>query len=255
MALQVPITEAVIDMVLAVPQNVRMPMPTHDQIRDELIRQIDSGEIKQIDVARKLAVAPARIAEVRKGQRKIQPDELHIVAALLGMVTPEASTTQVLSTQMIPNYGRVAQGVWLEQLPEDIAAEREPVPYDRMPGDPPAIDLFAVTPEGKSMDRIFPPGIRLICQRVPWGVGKVRQGSLVIVSRISHDLHELTCKRLRRDDDGYWLESESTSTDFAEPWFIGDGESDGAGQDIEIRIIGTVIRGVIDYQGGAYGTA
>ncbi len=62
-------------------------MPTHDQIRDELIRQIDAGLIKQARVAKALGLPPPRIAEIRSGERRIQQDEMRPLAELLDMTT------------------------------------------------------------------------------------------------------------------------------------------------------------------------
>lgn len=216
-------------------------MLTHDEIRAELIRQIDAGKLKQAQVARHLSIAPARIAEVRKGDRRIQPDEMPKLAELLGMAEPDPTKQNpVDSISHIPNLGRVAQGVWMEQSDSDD----EFVTYDRMRGDSPPIDLFAVTPEGTSMNLRFMPGTHLICRRIPFGNGGFKAGDYVIVRRTAHELHELTCKRLEIDGDGvYWLHSESSDEKFAEPWEIGKPNEDHH-DDTEIEVIGKVVRAV-----------
>lgn len=235
------ITKIVIDNGFLFPHALCMLTP--EEIRAELIRQIDAAEITQAKVARHLRIAPARVSEIRKGERRIQPDELAPLAELLGMVQPDPLRGNELGEpDMIPHLGKVAQGIWLEQTTDEDALSA--VPYDRFRGDPPPIDLFAVTPEGTSMNRKFPVGSRLICRRVPFGSAQVRSGHYVIVSRTAHDLRELTCKRIEIDQEGnYWLHSESDDPRFAEPWFIGRPDN-GHFTDMEVVIEGRVIRAV-----------
>lgn len=246
MALQQGITITVIDRPAAIAQ--RAAMPTLEEIRAELIRQIDTGRIKQAAVARHLGLAPARIAEIRNGTRRLAAKELAPLAEFLGLIEPERQIGRdVVRTIMIPHLGKVAQGLFLEQSLNGAEAP-ESVPYDISAGDPVPSDLFAVTPEGGSMNKIFAPGLRLICQRVPFGSGDYRSGDLVIVERTAHDLRELTCKRLRVDDSGNaWLESESTLPEFAEPWFIGKPDENHH-TDMEICIIGRALRGIVDFR-------
>ena len=98
------------------------------------------------------------------------------------------------------------------------------------------------------MNLVFPPGIRLICRRVPYGLQELRAGDLVVVERTSHELRELTCKRLVIDEDGvYWLKAESDHPQFQNPWRIGKPDEDHHA-DVEVTVIGKVIRGVIDYE-------
>lgn len=246
MLMQAEMTEVVIDRVLRLPQSVEML--THDEIRAELIRQIDAGLVKQASAARYLNIAPARVAEIRKGVRRIQPDEMPKLAEFLGMVARSTGRTYPIdSVTRIPNLGKVAQGVWLEQSESDPDND-DTVVYDRMAGDPPPTDLFAVTPEGTSMNLRFMPGTRLICRRLPFGVAAIKPGDYVIVERTAHELSEMTCKRLEQDDDGnYWLHSESSDEKYREPWFIGKPDN-GHFTDLEVRMLGKVIRAVQDFE-------
>jgi len=221
-------------------------MLTHDEIREELIRQLDAGEIKAVTVARKLNIAAARVSEMRKRDRRVQQDEMQPLAELLKM-TPASPTNvrPVEATEEIANWGKVAQGVWLEQTDRD---EFETVPYDRFAGDPGVEDLFAVTPEGTSMNLVFLPGTDLICRRTAFGDGRWKTGDYVIAQRTAHDLRELTCKRVEIDDDGeFWLHSESSDPKFAEPWKIGKPTEDHH-LDSEIQIVGKVIRAVQNFE-------
>lgn len=222
-------------------------MLSHDEILAELIRQLDARMVKVKDVAVRLGIAPTRVTEMRHGRRRIQQQEMPALARLLGMEDDDLlTTTRVTRTIEIPHLGKVAQGVWLEQSfvePDSL----ESVSYDVRPGDPGPADLFAVTPEGLSMNLLFPPGIQLICRRVPFGFAELRAGDLVVVERTNHDLREMTCKKLKIDAEGaYWLHSESDRPEFQDPWFVGKPDAN-LHIDTQITIIGKVMRGVIDY--------
>lgn len=218
-------------------------MLTAEAILAEMIRQIDASEIAQVDVARRLGIAPARVTEMKKGTRRLQAAEMQPLAELLGMVARDPlGGSAIDDPYMIPHLGKVAQGVWLEQTTDDEPLP--PVPYDRFRGDPAPMDLFAVTPEGNSMNLRFPAGSRLICRRVRFGNVGVASGQYVIVSRTAHDLRELTCKRVEIDTDGnYWLHSESDDPRFKDPWLVGKPDN-GLFTDMEVVIEGRVIRAV-----------
>lgn len=243
MQLQAAITIPVMDGRNFPPQS--RDMLTHDEIRDEMFRQIDAKIYSQADIAKLLGIAPARMTEMRKGTRQLQQDEMPKVAEFLGMTERRSKLSAVEATHRIRNWGAVAQGAWLEQsegMPEAY------VEYDRLRGDPPPDDLFAVTPVGTSMNQRFPEGTQLICRKVPFGSGTYYPGDFVIVERTKHDLVELTVKRLERDDSGaYWLHSESDDERFKEPWKIGKPRGDHF-TDLEVRVLGRVVRAVQDYE-------
>jgi phage repressor protein C with HTH and peptisase S24 domain len=223
-------------------------MLTAQEIREELIRQIEGGKRKPVEVARHLGIAPARVREMQLRTRRVQQDEMQPLAQFLGMTAVGEAPPAVRATDYIPNLGKVAQGVWLEQTDWETGAETDFVPYDRLDGDPPPTDLFAVTPDGNSMNRVFMPGMKLICRRVPFGLTHVRSGDYVIVARTAHNLHELTCKRLHIDDEGvYWLNAESDDPRFQEPWRIGRPTDDHFTDD-EVQLIGKVVRAVLDFE-------
>lgn len=221
-------------------------MLTADEIREELIRQLDAGRIKASVVAKLLKVAPARVSEMRKRTRQVQQGEMRRLANFLGLLENPRLPTGLLGSHQVPHLGRVAQGVWVE---ESLAAdENRRVIYDRRPGDAGLADLFAVTPEGVSMNLKFPEGCTLICRAVGGTDTIIKSGDYVIVERVAHDLREYTCKRYEVTDSGeFWLHSESSDTRYREPWRIGRrGESDHT--DMEIRIIGKVIRAIVDLE-------
>lgn len=249
MQLQALFTKSVIDAGLRFPQLT--DMLTHDQIRAELIRQLESEKIKGVDVAAKLNIAPARITEIKKGERRIQQKEMPTLAELLGMVEPPlGSVKPIVSETAVPYLGEVAQGVWLEQsMASDDPTDMPSVVYDRMKGDPGPENLFAVRPVGTSMNLAFrDPRTYLICRRVPFTDYYPKAGEYVIVERTAHDLREYTCKRVEIDGDGvFWLHSESDDPRWHDPWRIGKPDA-GHHSDVEITIIGKVIRAIQDYE-------
>lgn len=222
-------------------------MLSHDEILAEMIRQYEAGMISLADVARKLTIAPARVTEMKNGKRRIQPAEMPILAGILGMISPPKSLTSVQEVKSIPVLGKVAAGVWMEQS----YSEQDDLPtieYDRLPGDGDFQDMFAVVPEGASMNRTIPANITLICRRVPFGSSAFKENDLVIVERENHNLREMTCKRLKFAENGdYLLCSESDRPEFSEPFVIKRSVDDEF-VDNGISIIGVVLRGVMYFQ-------
>jgi transcriptional regulator with XRE-family HTH domain len=161
--------------------------------------------------------------------------------------SPFDGFTKIMESPKIRNLGKVAQGVWLEESHYDPDFT-EFVEYDRAAGDPGVDDLFAVTPEGLSMNLEFFPNTQLICRFIPFNDYEWKHGDLVIVSRANHDLREHTCKILKFDEDGVaWLHSNSDQPQFKEPWILGKPNGD-LHVDNEITIIGKVIRSVRKYE-------
>lgn len=239
------ITKSVIDCGLRFPQAAEM-LTAHD-IREELIRQLEAGKFTGAKVAALLSIAPARVTEMKNRRREVQQREMVPLATFLGMVDQHEAGSPIESVYQIPNYGKVAQGVWLEESEMDPDGHST-VAYDRMRGDPPPTDLFAVTPKGTSMNLAFMPNTQLICRKIPFGSGEYRPGDYVIAQRKAHDLVEMTVKRLEVNDDGtHWLHSESTDEKYREPWPIG-APDENHHDDREIRILAKVIRAVQDFE-------
>ena len=222
-------------------------MLTHDEIREELIRQIDAKILKQSFVAGALNIPAARVAEMRTGKRQIQSKEMQPLAILLGLTSNGSNGTRdVLNSRKIPILGRVAAGVWLEQSLIE-PGEAEQVVFDRLAGEPSTEGLFAVTPEGDSMNLAFPANAIIICRHVANGFADVNKGDYVIVERENHDLREMTCKKLDINENGdFLLISESTNPKFAEPIVI-PRSVENENLDNGIAIMAKVVRVIINY--------
>lgn len=244
--MQEKITIPVMDSVFALPHTT--DMLTHDEILAELKRQIDAKMIRQAFIAEALNIAPPRVAEMRNGKRRIQPNEMPILANILGLtISEEQSKKQIIGKHGVRILGKVAVGIWLEQSLID-PNDAELVDYDRLSGDPNADNLFAVIPEGDSMDLAFPAKSILICRHVFSGFAEIRAGDYVIVERENHDLREMTCKRLEVAENGdYLLWSESSNPRFKDPMRI-PCSTENEHVDTGVNILGKVVRVVIDFE-------
>lgn len=223
-------------------------MLTHDQILAEMQRQISNKTIKQVEIATGLGIPDSRVAEMRKGIRRIQPQEMPVLAALLGMTEQDRVTASSLrGVTHIPILGKVAAGVWLEQsltTPDND----DYIAYDSLAGDADTAGLFAVVTEGDSMNLAFPANAVLICRHIRDGFATIRDGDYVIVERENHDLREMTCKRIQIGSNGdFLLVSESSNPKYAEPLRI-ERSNDDNYTDTGVNIVGKLARIVVDYE-------
>lgn len=247
---QAIITKSVIDGALRFSQLADMLTP--DVIREELIKALVSGRFKGTEVAEKLNVAPSRVTEMKNRDRQVQPQEMEALAEMLGLVPAStgARPHSLHSSNDIPFLGKVAQGVWIEETLAEPDPECVPrVKYDRIAGDPSEADLFALEPEGTSMNLAFPlPNMMLICRRIPFGTGDLKSGDYLIVERTAHELRELTCKRVEIDADGsFSLHCESSDPKYKNVvWQIGMPDA-GHHIDEEIAITAKVVRAIVNY--------
>ncbi|WBO23970.1 S24 family peptidase [Sphingomonas abietis] len=89
---------------------------THDQILNEMIRQLAARLVMGKDVAALLNIAPARVTEMRKGERQIQPREMAPLAKLLGLADTEAGTEHLQTNAAIVPM----EGASLEEPDENL---------------------------------------------------------------------------------------------------------------------------------------
>lgn len=185
-------------------------------------------------------------AAIRYGKLfKVEPGWL---LALDAVARTPAGARPLMSSPEIPWLGKAAAGVWLEQSFRDPDEQRT-INYDRFAGDPGPEDLFAITPEGDSMDLKWTEPVSLIFRWVKFGFADVAPGAYVLVERESHDLYEMTVKRLEIDTEtgDYLLVSESSNPKFADPIRVRRSPEDGDHIDDGIAIIGKLVRAVYQY--------
>lgn len=124
-------------------------MLTHDQIMRELHLWVRDRRMLQKEIAAELGVAPARISEMLKGERKIQQKEMPILARLFGMEEEPDS-----NVRRIKRVGRVPAGSLREALHE--TTDSIEVPSNLPKG------VFALEVDGESMNKIAPFGADVI---------------------------------------------------------------------------------------------
>lgn len=154
-----------------------------------MIRQLDAEKIRPKDVAARLKIPSARVAEMRKRSRRVQPDELEPLAEMLGM----------LSEQEI----RAAPVLHAPPAPDDIVQiQKLDLSLSMGPGT--LIDGFVET-EPVSFDLGF---IRLITRspsdrlKLVTGIGDsmyptINWGDTILI--------DTTDKGLARQDGIYWI--------------------------------------------------
>lgn len=123
-------------------------MLTHDQILAELHKWVAAGKVRQKDVADELGIAPARVSEMLKGTRRVQQDEMPVLARMLGMDVGNSSVRK------IKRIGRVAAGSLRQAL--DEATSDVEVSANLPTG------VFAIEVDGESMNKIAPFGCDVI---------------------------------------------------------------------------------------------
>lgn len=123
---------------------------THDEILTELRNQVAAKNFTQKALADRLGIAPPRIKEVLNGERRIQPEEMPLVAQWLGMSEelPEPA-------KPIPVVGEIAAGNWKEAVKRSTMAI--PAPHPSMPP-----NAFALEVVGDSMDLLVEDGAMII---------------------------------------------------------------------------------------------
>ncbi|MFY7837871.1 MAG: S24 family peptidase [Novosphingobium sp.] len=121
-------------------------MVTHDEILEELLKRLQKRGAAAA-IARLLGKPDSRISELKKGGRRIQQDEMPILAEYFGMgeVAPESETNVV----WVPVIGIAAAGAWREAI--EVPAFL--VPQIRTPN---CNKAFAVQVDGDSMNLILP---------------------------------------------------------------------------------------------------
>jgi SOS-response transcriptional repressor LexA len=158
----------------------------------------------------------------------------------LSAVVKGVDLTAESLTEWLRVTGAVAAGVWREQIewPRDDWYEIE-VDISTEPG-----QHTGLVVEGRSMDKVLPPGTILRVVDVIGSDIEPVEGDYVVVEQKRSGLYETTVKRLERRSDGNWeLCAESTLPEFREPIFIGKPSEPGHydGMDDATRVKAIVI--------------
>lgn len=155
-------------------------MVTHDEILAELRRWISSGKVMQKEVAAEIGVAPARVNEMLKGTRKVQPREMPILARYFGMDEgPDPSVRKIARIGMVP------AGALREALADSSSTIEVPANLPK--------SVFALEVDGESMNKIAPLGCDVI---VDPSDKSLFSGDLYV---IGNEAGEFTFKRFMQD--------------------------------------------------------
>jgi SOS-response transcriptional repressor LexA len=152
---------------------------THDQILAELRVQVASRKFTQKSLSDHLRIAPARVTEVLKGERRIQQDEMPKVAEWLGMSEISVEEAHILEGAIpitsIPLLGEVPGGPWREAV--HSCHNYIPAPQPGIPK-----SAYALKVSGDSMDKV------------------VRDGATIIIDPEDRDLFDKWLYVVRNDD-------------------------------------------------------
>lgn len=124
-----------------------VPMVTHDEILAELRKRLEKRGAAAA-IARLLGQPASRIAEIKKGERRIQQHEMPILAEFFGMGSVDAANSET-NVVWVPVIGIAAAGSWREAI--EVPAFL--VPQIRTPN---CNKAFAVQVDGDSMNQILP---------------------------------------------------------------------------------------------------
>lgn len=163
--------------------------------------------------------------------------ETMALAGVTGELTQATAPRDAADDEWVEVSGSVAAGRWLAQT-DWPTGERYEVRFGPPPF--PGAKRFSVRMEGLSMNRTIQPGADLECLWIKFSAIPPAPGDLVIVERHAHDLTEMTCKRLDRDEKGWLLRAESTEPEFDEPIRIGEPDPEAVTDD-GVNVIGIVL--------------
>ena len=160
-------------------------MISHDDLREEMIRQLDAERIKPKDVVSALKIPSPRVAEMRKRTRRVQQDEYEPLAKLLKL-----DTGQLLNAPIVADNGDV---VPILKLDLSLSMGPGTVIDDYVEAEPVSFDLAFIRAITRS------PSDRL---RLVTGIGDSMYPTLNGGDAIMIDT---TDRALARQDGIYWI--------------------------------------------------
>lgn len=185
--LQEPCTISVLDSGLRFPQLVAVA--THEQIRDELIRQLDSGDLKPKQVSDCLGIPSPRVAELRNRKRRVQPDEMHLLARLLKL--EGAPPIPALPTPTPPADAEI---VPIQKLDLSLSMGPGTLIDGYVEAEPVSFDLAFI----RAITRTPPDKLKLVT-----GIGDSMYPTLNWGDAIMVDTND---RQLARQDGIYWID-------------------------------------------------
>ncbi len=130
---------------------------THDQLIAELRAQIGAKRFSQRALADHLKIAPARVTEMVKGERRIQQHEMERVANWLGLSDDAALNLPegAMPVRPVPLLGEVPGGPWREAVQSRHTYIQAALPGTRE-------NAYALKVVGDSMDKLVGDGATIV---------------------------------------------------------------------------------------------
>jgi SOS-response transcriptional repressor LexA len=124
-------------------------MITHDELLRAMMGKVSAGELRPVDIQNALGLPSSRVSEMLKGRRRIQQDEMPVLARFLGLTGAPQS-----NVRKIKLIGKVPAGGLRQALDEttDTIDARADLPDE----------VYALEVDGESMNRIAPFGADVI---------------------------------------------------------------------------------------------
>lgn len=216
-----------------------------------LTRLLREAGKSQAALARHLGIGPARIAEMKKGERQVQPNEWLPMAQFLRISVEDLhrlfNGIQTLNHRSLTI--RVSQfvqaGTWVEthDLPESEVVDVT-LPPVSLPGQ----TIYGLKVKGNSMSAVYPNGSIVFCipsYELPEERG-FKHGDHVVVERAHTNLPDVTEATLKEyhvaEDGSVWLMPRSNDPRFQEPIEVPkNGERFDDGGIEPLRITGLVV--------------
>lgn len=174
-------------------------------------------------LAAALGVAPPRINEIVGGGRKVQVEELHILAHYLQLSTIEVVNALTSEQDVTGDWvtvsvkGAVEAGQWNADAQWPVQ-EWYPIPMP-IPERYRKFKSFGLEVRGYSMDEVYPPGTTLLCVSLQELNREAESGERVVVERHNRagDV-ETTVKEYHKGPSGErWLMPRSTRPEHRAP--------------------------------------
>lgn len=140
-----------VDVPLRFPHYLPMAIVTHDQIHQALVDALESKRFKNREIGDLLRLPSARISEIKRGDRRIQQGEMHVLAEFLGLGEAEDESAPENNVVFVPVIGIASAGAWREA----ISVPEYRIPRLKVKGQNQA---FAVEVDGDSMDKYMSHG-------------------------------------------------------------------------------------------------
>lgn len=145
-----------------------MARPERIMSQEEIVAALRERKAKQVHIAGLLGIAPVKVSKAFAGIRRFTAEETIVLLRFLGALpdpaaerqdarqsSPSRAVRTASGARMLPVVGLVPAGNWREAVENTDE-------YMLAPDPDLADDAFVVEVEGDSMNRVAPPGTRVV---------------------------------------------------------------------------------------------